>query len=299
MQTYLSKYSNFIPSDPAPISLSEYSDYTPFATTLAYTSPVTSANAEALKSQFKSDYWKMSVPSTSSTADEWDNSVFSQWGPSLFGSYQLTQYDDSTNKKFAYTTMVNSQHQMAMPILINSMNQAIIKSVNSAVEINVINRPLRFTEKFKGLEGATDGIIGGFIFSIALAFIPASIITFSVKEREDQVKHQQMVCGVSIFSYWTSNFLMDYLKHLVPAGFSILMALAFGIDTFTKEADSFGALALLFVLYGWSMINFAYVTGFFFKSYGNAQVATFFIHFILVKNYQSLKKQNEVIQPTN
>ena len=216
------------------------------------------------------------------------------------GSYLVDKYD-TTSREYYYMTLVNSQHQMSSPLMVNQMNQALVRKISSteSLEINVINRPMRFSTKAKSIEGTIDAIIGGFIFSIALSFIPASIITFSVKEREDQVKHQQMVCGVSIFSYWTSNFLMDYLKHLVPAGFSILMALAFGIDTFTKEADSFGALALLFVLYGWSMINFAYVTGFFFKSYGNAQVATFFIHFILVKNYQSLKKQNEVIQPTN
>lgn len=90
-----------------------------------------------------------------------------------------------------------------------------------------------------------------------------------------------MVCGVSISAYWISNLFMDYLKHLVPAAFSILMALAFDIDSFTGEADSFGALALLFIFYGWSAINFSYLTGFLFKSYGNAQVATFFIHFIM------------------
>jgi hypothetical protein len=61
------------------------------------------------------------------------------------------------------------------------------------------------------------------------------------------------------------------------------MSLAFDIKAFTGDADSFGALALLFILYGWSAINFSYLTGFIFKSYGNAQVATFFLHFIMVK----------------
>ena len=63
---------------------------------------------------------------------------------------------------------------------------------------------------------------------------------------------------------------MDYVKHLVPAVFSILMTLAFGIETFTEDGEAFAALSLLFLLYGWGIINFTYLTGWLFKSYGNA-----------------------------
>lgn len=79
-----------------------------------------------------------------------------------------------------------------------------------------------------------------------------------------------MVSGVSLSAYWISNLFMDYCKHLIPSIFCILMALAFNIEAFTGTADSFGAVALLFLLYGWSAINFSYLTGFIFKSYGNA-----------------------------
>lgn len=107
------------------------------------------------------------------------------------GSYFVEKYD-TTNKDYEYLTLVNSQHQMSSPLMVNQMNQALIRKItsNDQVEINVINRPLKFSTKTKSIEGAIDAIIGGFIFSIALSFIPASIITFSVKEREDQVKHQ-------------------------------------------------------------------------------------------------------------
>lgn len=38
-----------------------------------------------------------------------------------------------------------------------------------------------------------------------------------------------MVSGVSILSYWSANFTIDILKHLVPAIFCILMVLAYVI----------------------------------------------------------------------
>ena len=87
------------------------------------------------------------------------------------------------------------------------------------------------------MEGTADGILATFIFTIALSFIPASLITFSVKEREDQVKHMQLVSGVSLFSYWMSNFFMDFIKHLIPAIFAILMMLAFDIQVFTETSS--------------------------------------------------------------
>jgi ATP-binding cassette, subfamily A (ABC1), member 3 len=79
-----------------------------------------------------------------------------------------------------------------------------------------------------------------------------------------------MVSGVSLTAYWTSNLFMDYCKHLIPAIFCILMSLAFNIEAFTGKTDSFVALSLLFFLYGWSAINFSYLLGFLFRSYGNA-----------------------------
>ncbi len=74
--------------------------------------------------------------------------------------------------------------------------------------------------------------------------------------------------------------MLDMLKHLVPAIFSFLMVLAFNIKAFTED-DSFGAVVLLFILYGWSIIPFSYLIGFAFQGYGNAQVASFFLHFLM------------------
>jgi ATP-binding cassette, subfamily A (ABC1), member 3 len=100
-----------------------------------------------------------------------------------------------------------------------------------------------------------------------------------------------MVSGVSVAAYWISNLFTDYIKHIVPSFIMILMCFAFNVETFTDTADSFWSLSLLFILYGWGAINFSYLTGWAFKNYGNAQVATFFINFILVKKKKKKKKK--------
>jgi len=44
---------------------------------------------------------------------------------------------------------------------------------------------------------------------MGLSFIPASLITFVVKEREEKIKHQQFVSGIGLFAYWFSNEIID------------------------------------------------------------------------------------------
>lgn len=111
-----------------------------------------------------------------------------------------------------------------------------------------------------------------------MSFIPASVISYIVKEREINIKHQQLVSGVSVTAYWFSNFILDVVKHIVPAIFCSLMVLAFKIDS--MNGANYGATWLLFFLYGWAVIPFSYALGFFFKQQGNALLINFFLHLV-------------------
>lgn len=57
------------------------------------------------------------------------------------------------------------------------------------------------------------------------------------------------------------------------------MVLAFGIDALIEEGN-YGAVFLFFILYGWAIIPFSYVTSFLFKVPGSSMLATFFIHLV-------------------
>lgn len=84
---------------------------------------------------------------------------------------------------------------------------------------------------------------------------------------------------MGLFSYWFSNYLIDLVKHVIPAVFSIAMVFAYNIKAFTED-NCIEPVVLLLFLYGWSVIPFSYFLGFFFADYGNAQVAAFFINFM-------------------
>ena len=52
---------------------------------------------------------------------------------------------------------------------------------------------------------------------IALALIPSVLVSTIIKERELQLKHMQMISGVSLTSYWISNFIFDIALTFIPA----------------------------------------------------------------------------------
>jgi len=52
---------------------------------------------------------------------------------------------------------------------------------------------------------------------------------FLVVERENNAKLQQIVSGVSIPAYWFSNLVVDYVKYLIPAIFTLLSLLMYDV----------------------------------------------------------------------
>lgn len=157
-----------------------------------------------------------------------------------------------------------------------------MRQVSNKVESSITVKldPFPLTRQENSLEDAVAGYNGAFIFSIGMAFIPASIISFIVREREINIKHQQLVSGVSILAYWLSNWILDIVKHVVPSVLCSLMVIAFDINAMIKDGN-YGAMWIFFFLYGWAIIPFSYLTSFLFKVPGNSMLVSFFINLLL------------------
>ena len=95
--------------------------------------------------------------------------------------------------------------------------------------------------------------------------IPASIISFVVKEKQIAMKHQQLVSGVSLRAYWVSHFLTDFVRNLVPSFWSVAMIQAFGVASLT---DWYGSACAIFFLFGWAIGPFCYLMSFLFEFEG-------------------------------
>ncbi|CAD8172616.1 unnamed protein product [Paramecium pentaurelia] len=198
---------------------------------------------------------------------------------SNIGWYYLTS---NSNNQYSYYMFVNTIFREAPIVLQNQMNQAILRKAtnNNNYQIKVTNSPLRKTYEELNGSKAIAGFLSALVFSMGMAFIPASLISYIVKEREINVKHQQLVSGVSVKAYWFSNWLMDLGKHVIPAVVCCLLILAFDI-TALIEGENYGFSWLIFFLYGWAIIPFCYFFSFAFKQQGNAMLLSFFIHLLV------------------
>lgn len=164
------------------------------------------------------------------------------------------------------------------------MNQALIRNLTGKnISIRLIDDPFPLTKKFASLSSTANGFIAIFVFAVAMAFIPASLIVYIVKEKETNVKHQHLVSGMGLTAYWISNYVVDFIKLLFPVIFAGLMCKAFGIDALTNPSDSWGAIWLIFFFFATCTISFTYLVSFAFKDYGNAQAFNFVFFFLMSK----------------
>ena len=111
-----------------------------------------------------------------------------------------------------------------------------------------------------------------FLVAIAIALIPCTMVSYILKERENQLKHMQMISGMSLTGYWLANVMSDILKCYVPMIMILILAIIF-------DANDEGVW-VTFMLYPWAIVPFSYVMSFLFTSDTVAQIMTLFLHFL-------------------
>ena len=77
---------------------------------------------------------------------------------------------------------------------------------------------------------AASGSFIVFVIGIGFSLIPAAIMSFIVSEREKNLKHMQLISGMSISAYWISNMIFDIIKAEIPMLLVIALIYAFGLD---------------------------------------------------------------------
>lgn len=195
------------------------------------------------------------------------------------GSYYLNKMD-TANHQYEPIIFHNQTEFQASGAFYNQIANKIFDEVSPGLSVTVYNYPFPWTQGVLNLAKTGDGFISSIVFSLGFSFIPTGIIALIVKERENNVKHQHMISGVSLFSYWVANFVWDAVKHIIPGVICSLMVLAFNVTSLTEPTEAYGALWILMLLYGVSIAPFTYFTSFFFKNYPTAQVITILFNFI-------------------
>lgn len=109
-----------------------------------------------------------------------------------------------------------------------------------------------------------------FSFSIALGIITSSIAGNICKERADSLKHQQIVSGGSMLSYWFSNYVIDLIKFSIPGLAFIIIVMAFNL-----QIAYYWLFDILCIL---SILPFTYILTFVFQKENVARNVSRYIH---------------------
>ena len=130
------------------------------------------------------------------------------------------------------------------------------------MNFDVTSTPYPIYYKFKELEEAGKAYDFVFMTAIAMALIPCVMIQFILQERECQLKHQQLLSGMSLAGYWGSNVIFDMIMAYIPVLLIILLTFLFD--------KMYPGVWLLFLLYPLAIVPYTYVWSFAFTSDINA-----------------------------
>ncbi|KAH7855874.1 hypothetical protein Vadar_029947 [Vaccinium darrowii] len=205
-------------------------------------------------------------------------SSFNESYQSRYGA--IVMDDQNDDGSLGYTVLHNSSCQHASPTYINLMNSAILRlaAQNENMTIRTRNHPLPRTKSQHLQRHDLDAFAAVVVVNIAFSFIPASFAVAIVKEREVKAKHQQLISGVSIWSYWFSTYVWDFVSFLFPTCFAIILFYIFGMDQFIGKG-SFLPTILMFLEYGLAVASSTYCLTFFFSEHSMAQNVVLLVHF--------------------
>jgi ATP-binding cassette, subfamily A (ABC1), member 3 len=148
--------------------------------------------------------------------------------PYRYGSYQIYQANNVTNL-YNIVNYLNVTSQDVTAMYPQYMYEAILRVATGDPDLtfDVTSTPYPIYQKFKDIEAAAGAYDFVFMTAIAMALIPCVMVQFILNERELQLKHQQLISGMSLAGYWSSNIIFDILMAYVPILLIILLTFVF------------------------------------------------------------------------
>ncbi|CAH8451204.1 unnamed protein product [Heterobilharzia americana] len=166
---------------------------------------------------------------------------------------------------------LNTLHNLQLRMLTN--NGLGLNERNYSNGIIFINYPLNKPIDNNNNNNMNKNIHKEIIFDITLSiitllclsFIPASCITFIVKENCFGLKHLQYISGLNSYIYWLCVYLWDIINYIICAILCILVFIGFQKTPYI-HIDVIIPFILLIILYGLAVIPLLYIISYFIQS---------------------------------
>uniref|UniRef100_A0A8C2ZZ16 P-type phospholipid transporter n=1 Tax=Cyclopterus lumpus TaxID=8103 RepID=A0A8C2ZZ16_CYCLU len=174
----------------------------------------------------------------------------------------------------------NNKGWHSIGAFINVMNNGILRANlpegkdPNLYGIRAFNHPLNLTKEQLSqvaLVTTSVDVLVSICVIFAMSFVPASFVVFLIQERVNKAKHMQFISGVQPLLYWVANFIWDMCNYIVPATLVIVIFICFQQQAYVSSTN-LPVLALLLLLYGWSITPLMYPASFFFQIPSTAYV---------------------------
>ena len=252
----------------------------------------------------KTDLVSYTVPDLNGKLSEFENTVFGVkkgYDEDLknSGNYILHTVD-TTNNQYAFFVFTNAYGRDTVPIYLQYLYQAALRTATNNSNLSFTTKVGAYPLTATAIAGAKagSGSIVAFLFAIAFAMIPAGVASQIVNERETNVKHQQIISGANLSSYWLSNYFVDWIRSMISILVAIIFVYVFGVDL----PDAY----VLFILFALSIHPFTYATSFLFKKENVAQTLTILFHvfaggfvaiaILVLQSFNSTKSIGDVLK---
>ncbi|KAI5138284.1 Phospholipid-Transporting Atpase Abca1 [Manis pentadactyla] len=192
----------------------------------------------------------------------------------------LGRFMTGLDKKNNVKVWFNNKGWHAISSFLNVINNAILRANLQKGEnprqygITAFNHPLNLTKQQLSevaLMTTSVDVLVSICVIFAMSFVPASFVVFLIQERVSKAKHLQLISGVKPIIYWLSNFVWDMCNYVVPATLVVIIFICFQQKSYVSSTN-LPVLALLLLLYGWSITPLMYPASFVFKIPSTAYV---------------------------
>ena len=166
------------------------------------------------------------------------------------------------------TAMFNNEYYHTIPLSLNFLFNAYIKTMNWRYGISITNHPLPMSSVSKFDLLSTWANMGFWLVSaigFAITFMSSFYITLVVKERVTRFKLLQMVSGVNLWIYWITTFIFDYIT------FAFIVAVMLG-TLFIYDEEGFNTpeqilrMGIIFACFIWAVLPWIYCFSLMFES---------------------------------
>ena len=194
--------------------------------------------------------------------------VYEQKDTNSYSSILIKDEEKDGVKTLRYMVLLNAEMKEANSVFVPMFSNQLVsnfikKQANKTVTINYYHKGLPLmAEVVDKIKQGTSNMLSMFS-SIAFSLIPANFVTLIVKEKVNNSKHLMKVSGITIVSYWLSNYIFEIIKYYFEGGIIMIMIILFNYMP--------RYFYLVYLLYGPAMVSFTYMVSFIFETESGSQ----------------------------